>query len=499
MVTISSYKIGVDFGTANSVVSYLENGKLQVLEDGEGDGNIKTQRLLQASGYLSQNNSTSVSAQVECLRERLLSKAGNRFSFSPQKGTIKSLVISIAEAWYREIDSSARLSLGHLIARELEIEGDLVQFIRESVAAAAYWMWAIQSEKPGWSGHLLVCNLGSRTFNISLCRISMNNKVNVLYSDCQETAGFAFDRRCVEFAYAHKQGHPLTDDHPDFFRLMRDFEREKINTHEKATSRLMTYLKAPEAMADYDLYCFGGGYAVKCRQVREAFAPIERGIQDAIQRFNAWMQANQKEFDYLLLIGGFSRFRLAQQAILQALDIQDNDPCFDRSLGDNQKLWAISYGACLIANRLVDPLEKCTHTLGIVGETLNAWAEREQQLIPIIRSGTPLDDLIIARFPDHPWLTAFQEHLPTILLWIASETERQFCREVSLDGLLLPNYSPENHWRIGMRVNRSGELYLVIEDEKEKNPVQYKLGLLSEVVDLPKQSNFGIGERESSR
>jgi molecular chaperone DnaK len=489
-----SYKIGVNFGTANSVVSYLEDGKLQVLEGGEGDEDIKVQRLLQASAYLSKSKekSTSVSVQVESLRELLLSKATNRFSFSPQKGTIKSLVLSIPEAWYREIDSSARVSLGHSIARELEVEDDLVQLIREPVAAAAYWMWAMPSEKPRRHSNLLICDMGSSTFKVSLCRISMDNKVNVLYSDCQETAGFAFDRRCVEFAYAHKQRHPLTDDHPDFFRLMKDFEREKINTHEKATSRLMTYLKAPEAMADYDLYCFGGGYAVKCCHVREAFAPIELKIKDAIQRLNAWMQTNQQAFDYLLLIGGFSRFMLAQQTILQALDIQDNDPRVYCSLDDNQKLWAISHGACLIANRLVDPLEKSTHTLGIVGEPLNAWAEREQRLIPVVRSDTPLDDLSIARFPDNLWLTAFQEHLPTILLWIASETEGQFCREVSLDGLLLPNYSPENHWRVGMRLNPSGELYLVIEDEKENPPVEYNLGLLSEVVALPKQSNFGI-------
>lgn len=487
-------------GTANSYVSYREDGKLQVLENGETYEDIETPRLLEASGDLRPNNSTSVSAQVECLRERLLAKTANRFSISTQKGTIKSLVLSIAEACYREIDSSARVSLRHSIARELELEDDLVQLSREPVAAAAYWMWARQSEKPGWCGNLLICDLGSRTFNVSLCHISMNNKVNVLYSDCQETAGFAFDRRCVELAYAHhKQEHPLTDDRPDFFRLMRDFEREKINTHEKATSRLMTYLKAPEAMADYDLYCFGGGYAVKCRHVREAFAPIELEIQNAIQRLNAWMQANQQAFDYLLLIGGFSRFRLAQQAILQALDIQDNDPRFDRSLDDNQKLWAISYGTCLIANHLVDPLEKCTYTLGIVGETLNAWAEREQRLISIVRGGTCLDDLNVTRFPDNLWLTAFQEHLPTILLWIESETERPFCGEFSLDGLLLPNYSPETHWRVGMRLNRSGELYLVIEDEKEKNSVEYKLGLLSEVVALSKQSDFGIGERESSR
>ncbi len=490
-VTMPSYKIGVDFGTANSYVSYLENG--EAYED------IKTQQLHEASEYLRQNNSTSVSAQVECLRERLLAQAVNRFNISPQKGTIKSLILSIPEVWYREIDSSAKVSLGHSIARELELEDDLVQFIPESVAAAVYWIWTMESEKTGWCGNLLICDLGSSTFNVSLCRISMNNQVNVLYSDCQETAGFAFDRRCVEFAYAHKQGHPLTEDHPDFFRLMRDFEQEKINTHEKATSRLMTYLKAPEAMADYDLYCFGGGYAVKCRHVWEAFAPIEQEIQDAIQMLNTWMQNNQKKFDYLLLIGGFSRFRLAQQAVLDALDIQDDDPRFDRSLSDNQKLWAISYGACLIANRLVDPVEKCMHTIGIVGESLNAWAEREQRSIPIIRGGTPLDDLNFTLFPETSYLTAFQEHLPTITLWIDSETEGHYCREVSLDGLLLPNYSPENHWRVGMRLNRSGELYLVIEDEKEKNPVEYKLGLLSEVVALSKQSDFGMGERESSR
>ncbi|WP_375466977.1 hypothetical protein [uncultured Nostoc sp.] len=38
------------------------------------------------------------------------------------------------------------------------------------------------------------------------------------------------------------------------------------------------------------------------------------------------------------------------------------------------RAYAIAYGACLIANGLVDPTEKYIHTLGIIVDTINSQA-----------------------------------------------------------------------------------------------------------------------------
>ncbi|MBW4596222.1 MAG: Hsp70 family protein [Brasilonema angustatum HA4187-MV1] len=516
---MSSHKVGFDFGTANSVVSYLENGKLHTFEyesqnrqkhipslivyDGDGivigdaarskiiqNSNIKgygrfqKQLLFHALEYLNRDRDQRHRASVtaDFLRELLFSKVVKSSSFTQQKGNIESLVISIPESYYRDIASQERVCLDHLIVNELGIEEKNFQFISESIAATAYWIWEKQRQNLETHGNLLICNMGSNSFNLSLCSISTTNKVKVLYSDSQEDAGFAFDRRCVQFAYTQKHGYPLAKENPEFIRLLKDFGLKKIGFHQESTSKLITYLKMPEAMAEYNLYCFGGGYAVKCRHISEAFAPIRKGIQEIIQRLHIWMQSHQQSFDFLFIIGGFYQFILTQNAILQALDIQKNDPRFDPSFNNAYSSFAISHGACIIANSLIDPVERCAYTLGIVGESLNANAEREQQLIPIIRSGTNLDDLLNPKFIEKPLLTAFTGHLSTITVWVDVHLQKCIFKEMKLNGIQLPNYSCENHWRVGMRVSHSNILYLVIEECKDKQSLEYELGILADII-----------------
>ncbi|MEA5554037.1 molecular chaperone [Anabaena cylindrica UHCC 0172] len=481
------YRIGVDFGTAKPVISYLENGKLQVFEDIRKNECFRTQRLFQTSVHFSDEPEKPIPLGVpaEHLCEALLSAAVNCFNFCPHTGKLESLVLSIPETWYRTIDGAAKVRLEHSLVHELGIEDKLFQLVREPVAAAAYWIWMMmQQQKPKWDSNLLICDMGSSTFNVSLCHISRENKVKILYSDWQPQAGFVFDLQCIKLAYDQKHGLPLTEDTPEFFPLLRAFEQEKINSHQRSTNRLITYLKAPEAMANYNLYCFGGGYAVKCQQVIEAFAPIQQGIQEVIQRLNAWMQSNQQSFDFLFLIGGGCRFILTKNAILQALEIQDNDARFDHTFNDAHSNFAISYGACLIGNCLIDPVEKCPYALGFVTETLNVYAEREKKIIPLIQANTNLDCLLEAHFPSMSLLTAFQGSLPVITLCLNSPTQEPLFIDIKLDNIQLPNYSANNLWRLGIRVDTLHTLYLIIHNSQDQSIIEYEVGRLLDITVL---------------
>ncbi|AFZ04572.1 Hsp70 family protein [Calothrix sp. PCC 6303] len=516
---MSSHKVGLDFGTANSVVSYFENGTLHLFEyefkngqkhipslivydgDGivigdaarskiirdpnvEGYGRFQKQLLFHTSKYLNsdQEQRARITVTADFLRELLFSKEVQSSSFSQQKGNIKNLVISIPETYYRDIANQEKVCLNRLIMNELGIGANNFQLISESVAAATYWIWEKQRQNLETHGNLLVCNMGSSSFNLSLCSISTTEKVKVLYSDNYGDAGFDFDRQCVQLAYTEKHGHFLAEESREFIRLLKDFELKKVNSHQESTSRLITYLKMPEAMAEYNLYCFGGGYAVKCQHISEAFAPIQKGIQEVIQHLYIWMQSHQQSFDFLFIIGDLCQFILTQNTILQALDIQESDPRFDPSFNNAYSSFAISHGACLIANSLIDPVERCVYTLGIVAENLNANAERERQLIPIIQGGTDLDDLLETQFLDQPLLTAFTGNFSTITVWVDAHLQGDIFREVKLDAIKLPNYSCRNHWRVGMRVNHSHIFYLVIEDCKNKQRLEYELGILSNIV-----------------
>ena len=518
------YKIGLDFGTTNSIISYLNNGTIEAFkygapgqqeeyissfityEDGsieigtaarttsahhpdvESYGNFKMRLPMPESEFsnYSQNNRTPISITADYINELLLSPE-NPYSFSKEKGEIAGLVVSVPEIWQRDIYNVGRERLQKLIKEDLGLGEKLIQLVSEPVAAAAYYAWETQrrsqeNNTESFTGNLLVCDMGGGTFDVSICHVYGDNKVEVLYFDGQgdkglDSAGVAFDRRCVQTAYTKKHSQPLDEKSPEFIRLLKEFETVKIGSHVKITRTLINCLKTPEDLGDRDIYFFAGGYAVTFNEIIAAFAPIAAGIQRVMQQVQDWLHKENKEINRLFLVGGFSQFLLVQKAIADALSIGENDPRFDRSFNLTSSAYAISYGACLIANGLVDPTEKYVHSLGIVVDTINARSEREQRRITIIEGGANLDDLAQPNFAKIPPLVTFQSDASlTLTLWVDPQSKGRIFKEVLPEMVKLPSYSPDDRWRVGMKVDRSQVAYLVIEEFRGNKRVEYELG-----------------------
>lgn len=460
--TMSSSRLGLDFGATKFVVSFMENGRLCVSENSSPG----RQRL----------SSTHLSTDDLC---GSFPTTPNCPSLIEQQRKTESLVAAIPEVWYQNVDHPERKRIECLLT-DASTEVGHWYVVSQAIAAAAYWLTKMQ--QPEYQGNLLICDMGSCTFDVHLCCISKNSRIKVLYSDHREAAGLVFDSQCTQLAYKQKHEYLLSKDDPEWIHLLEYFEVEKIKSHARSSHRLLAYLNAPEAMAEYNLYCFGGGYTVKCRQIREAFAPVEQGIQEIMQKLQTWMHEHQQTFDYVMLIGGFCQFPLVRQAIQQALRLHDDDPRWNDCLDESEKLLAIAYGACLIANHQIVPVEKFPYTLGIVGERLTVNLEREQQFIPLILGGTSLEQLSIPRFADTPKLNAFQEYLSSIKIWIDSQQHNRVLKEMKLDPTKLANFASDNTWQLGMRISSEKILYLVIRDERLKQQTEYELGKLSEVL-----------------
>ena len=328
--------------------------------------------------------------------------------------------------------------------------------------------------------------MGGGTFDVSLCRVYGDNKVEVLYFDGQgdkglESAGVAFDRRCVQQAYTKKHSEQLKENAPEFVRLFREFETVKISSHAKITKKLINYLKAPSDLAEQNVYIFSDGYSLTFGEVSEAFAPIAQGIQRVMQRVQNWLQQNGEDFHRLFLVGGFSQFHLVQKAITDTLGIGDNDARIDQSFNITNSAYAISYGACLIANGLVDPTEKYVHTLGIVinRETpvvtiRGVQLEIAEEEISLIRGGVSLDDLSQPQFYGQA-LIAWQESFP-LPIWVEPQSRGKRYKKSLSEPVKLPKYSQAARYRVGMRVNHSQVAYLVIEEVTSLERVEYELG-----------------------
>lgn len=520
-----TYKLGLDFGTTNSIISFLTpNGELESYpypppdgqkyiasfiaypsdeddefieigtpardtathdESAKTYGNFKM-RLPMPESEFSQHFKfphTPISVTTDYLRQLLVAKE-NPYSFSQEKGEIGGLVVSVPEIWQRDIYNSGRERLQEIIKKELGLENQLIQLVSEPVAAAAYYAWEIQRRArengtESFSGNLLVCDMGGGTFDVSLCRVYGDNKVEVLYFDGQgdkglESAGVAFDRRIVQQAYTKKHGQPLDENSLEFLSLLKDFESVKIGQHPKATRRLINYLDAPEDKAEDEAYKFSG-YTVTLGEVDEAFSPIAQGIDQVIQRIQTYITEKEIEIDRVFFVGGFCQFILVQTAILKALGITKNDPRIDKTFNITNSAFAISYGACLIANGLVDPTEKYVHTLGIVLETINIMTgDKEKLEITLIEGDTDLDSLAQPCFYSEE-IQPIDNRI-AVTLWVQLMSQGTKHQESLPDLIELPNYSLNSKYRVGMKVNRSQVAYLVIEETRTNQQIEYELG-----------------------
>ena len=143
------------------------------------------------------------------------------------------------EIWQRDIYNLGRERLQELIKKDLGLEKQLIQLVSEPIAAASYYAWEMQrraQEKNTnpFQGNLLVCDMGGGTFDVSLCRIYSNNKIEVLYFDGEgdkglESAGVAFDKNIVQIAYQKQFGEQIQENDSKFIRLLREFENVKID------------------------------------------------------------------------------------------------------------------------------------------------------------------------------------------------------------------------------------------------------------------------------
>jgi molecular chaperone DnaK len=357
-----------------------------------------------------------------------------------------------------------------------------VQFVTDYIAIAAAWIGHHQQEQPVAQSQtdqnqtLLICDLGNTATRIYFCEVTPAHRVKLLYSDSQDSCGFAFDRACVNLSYQQKHGHnpdPLVQS-----KLLKSFEQEKLRTHDQTTLRLKQYLQHPEAMAEYALYAFGGGYLVKCHQVKQGFISIQSTFQTLVSALQEWLQLQQRSIDHLVLTGGFSQFWLARSSLLKMLDMNEEDIRFDHDFSNQAGEWAIAQGACLIANQQVDPFDRCPYTIGIVGETLNAALEKEQKLVPVFGKGVPMEALELTQYAS-TLLASFSEN-PVLVVGI--DTPRQLkTYTINISDPLI-HASPATLWRLGMQFSTSEMLSVVIEQPESQRQIKRELGKLSDIV-----------------
>ena len=427
-----SYSIGLDFGTTNSVLSYIDSDNPKAFSYGGAGkkayipsyvsyktgiqigtiarknaakksktsyGNFKMHLPLEQGEYESKgyvdNNPESITRDFI---RKLLVDAKSKHSFITAQGAINNIVVSVPELWLKEPNHHGRKLLQKIVEEELKLKKKSVRLVSEPAAAAAYYIWKTKEDL--LEKNLLVCDMGGGTFDVTLCRIRRDDQtiqnyiVEVIVNSGRgnqglEDAGVAFDRFCVKKAIENNQEN-IKEEDSRFNKLLREFEETKIDSTDYFNENIAKYLDN-KLDSNFRIYEFEDEneniYYVTCEQIIEAFKTIKEGVEKTMTQIKAKTDRNKMNIDSLIFVGGFGQYYLVQKTILDFLNWKHNDPRIAKDFSLVDTAHAISYGACLLANKKVDIVEKYPHTVGVylthyIGRNI---LKKEENFYPIIK------------------------------------------------------------------------------------------------------------------
>jgi molecular chaperone DnaK len=548
------YKIGLDFGTTNSTLSYIDSsGNLETFrypgpagsdyipscvaitknktnesvrigrealriagnEDTEFYKDIKMilprpQDEWKNLGWSGNKNPEEVIN--EYLKKFLLSDKRGDYSFKKEIGNIDGIVVSVPQAWMtRQPNHTARPKLEKIFKENLSLP--LVQLISEPVAAAAYYSyWYKNHYKSAFQGNVLVCDMGGGTFDVTLCKLK-GTKVEVLNNDGNGIsdlgkAGVYFDTKLLQSAYKRSgDGSELEIGSSVFYELYKRLQEYKVDCAQFITENIQTALLHPAyskrlPIIESPLVCY-------MYEIEEAFAEVKQGIETVLKRFlnieklakdeasGKLKESDKTHIDAVIFVGGFNEFELTRHTIKSFLENNkkyiSGEMNFIDEINSRMAAKAISFGATLIANDYVQVEEIYPHTIGIVLEwkAINSDKDKlrlvnKKSYIPLIKGKNKISKYKEPNFYND-YLLAFESH-PRLTIFIKPGSgekiaEKEIPKTIDIS---LPNFKPENRWKIGMKLDDSQIAYIVFEDELNKSYSKaYELGnILTEMFGL---------------
>jgi len=507
------YRIGMDFGTTNSTVAYLNVGsqqpeafKFPSVESYEyipscvayHDDKISVGRaafdFVDVSEAVFCNNFKMILPMPPEKRDQfhwtktrtpeivitdyfrnILSLSGDdSASFASQKGSIDGIVLSVPHVWAKDPSHKGRSELQSIIQ---ELGCPLIQLISEPVAAAAYFAHRFQQQKQGdFSGNLLVCDMGGGTFDVTLCRVQPG-KIEEIFNEGNGRlnmgkAGVQFDNNLLK-----SKG--LIPDTIDFYEAYKKLQECKSNQHKEITQQINNAIDDPDIFADKKILRAGGRYEFTYKDIKNAFEEIRLGIENVLQHVKQEIDRKNLQVDNIFFVGGFSQFILVRDCIKKFLGIGQNDVRLITDINNEIARYAIAFGAALVANDKIAVEEKYEHTLGIRGIKVVKRGkdnyEQDQILIPIIKGGGKLWEYDKPIFSDME-VKAYTK-APDIHIYVdLSSHDKPYVQKLP-DSFELPHAElPNNSWRVGMRINKSKVVYLIFEDTTYKTQKEYELG-----------------------
>jgi molecular chaperone DnaK len=508
-------KLGIDFGTTNSILSYYDGKRVETFKHGGahstpyipsvlsvendsghmtigaaarlhlGDSDYRVyshfKMLLaeQDAAILKQRGFADLSPQH--VAQQYIGHLLHSFQQEMNAPPPEKVVITVPEIWVREGRHAAREALKG-ICKNLQLPH--YKMLSEPQAATVYFADRYQAKHgKAFNGHVLVCDYGGGTLDLSLSQVS-GDTITILEGtgkgrDMLGAAGVAFDeaavRRVLEKEISAKQ----------FYRLVKDFEEHKIGLVDKIGKSLERYRKNPAT--DKKIFEIGTDTKVKTSDLDAIFNElIAPPLQQALEEMQSCLSrhsidTHNGEVFRVVMVGGFSNFYLVQKTVRDFFQSKTAaDPRFDTCFTQEDTALAISKGAALVANGVFDVEQACPISIGV--QVKNSHLEDVD--VVCLEKGKPITGYFKAHYCTR-WLEVLTDNaLDTTSLTIFLDVAHGKRRYLDLQGRLrdfLPNPHKDNKWQLGFSVD-DDLIFTLHAKDKKKQTSDLNLGLLQEKI-----------------
>jgi molecular chaperone DnaK len=504
--------IGLDFGTTNSAISYvdpkqktldcyrmrnadsnyipsfvgfekedstIEIGRSARLNQGDDDYYVfsKFKMLLDETnkarleqlGYIDKT-------PYECAKNYIQELLNNYQKEKHNNNKIEKLVITVPEIWIKEHRHQSREYIKKICT---ELNLPLKKLISEPVAASVYFVHSYNQQYESWfNGHVLVCDYGGGTLDLSLAKVE-GQKITVL--ECTGKgqdeqligkAGVAFDHEVATKVYERVRNENLSRNNPNYLKIIQDFEEKKIFQKQSIDKKLTSYLK--NAAIDKKIFKLLDDMECKPSDLVNAFNHIIKpDLMNALGEMKKYLIKHDVQLDNsdqfrIVMAGGFSSFFLVQKTIKDFFGSEtDSDKRFESCFDIEEISLAIAKGAALIANDMFNIDLICPISVGLRVKALDSKGFIQEKDIPVLEKGTPLSQY------KHPVflkggmtvnIDPSMRETPVILLLGDADDRRYINLDKRLDQFFA-NIHKANKWKVGFSVNEDYLFSLHTEDK----------------------------------
>ncbi|MCH5377048.1 MAG: Hsp70 family protein, partial [Planctomycetes bacterium] len=392
--------VGIDLGTTNSVVAYLDaTGRPQTLANAEGDKTTPSVVLFdEADVIVGKEAVKAMGTDMEQVAESVKRDLGHHvfhkklagYAYPPEAlqawilnklrndalkaiGSFDRIVITVP-AYFDEVRRKATQDAGYMAGFEM------IDIINEPTAAAVaagfeqgYLRSAAQAEE---TRTVLVYDLGGGTFDVTAMRIGGGEYTTLATDGDVRLGGRDWDQRLLDYvaeSFIRIHGMDPRDDPNSLGRLLRECEDGKRTLSARSRAHIV---------------CNYGGRSHRVTVTRQEFELMTRDLLDRTafttrETIDA-AGLQWSDIDRVLLVGGATRMP-AVHAMLQALSGREPD----MSVSPDE---SVAHGAALYAGFLRDQAAGRTpkirisnvnsHSLGVAGVDPRTKLKQTAVLIP---------------------------------------------------------------------------------------------------------------------